>query len=201
MANRRSDLPDRERAVSDTLDELNHAMHGLTASWAYPIEFLEMLAERGFTVIPRRDAQALKTLQTILDCGVAPSEWATPWRERAERSEAEVDQLNIDVAAARRDRDQVRQRAADLEQELRRQISALEARTPPSAASIIADLKRAAIGRREYAKNLKPGQWSRKECEAEADVLDMAVKIAEGSKLTLLGIIPIASWADDEAKE
>lgn len=52
---RREELPDRERAVSDALDDLNHSMHGLISSWAYPVEFLEMLAERGFTVVPLRE--------------------------------------------------------------------------------------------------------------------------------------------------
>ncbi|MEU8035684.1 hypothetical protein [Streptosporangium sp. NPDC049078] len=51
MSNRRDELPDLERAVSDTLDELNHRMHGLTSSNAHPHEFLTFLAERQHVVV------------------------------------------------------------------------------------------------------------------------------------------------------
>ncbi|MEU4332351.1 hypothetical protein [Nonomuraea dietziae] len=57
----RDELPWLKRAVSDTLDELNHRMHGLTSSWAYPDEFLDCLAAHGYTVVPDsllKDAEA-----------------------------------------------------------------------------------------------------------------------------------------------
>ncbi len=49
---RRDDLYPLHRAVSDALDELNHRMHGLMSSNAYPEDFLQFLAERGYTVVP-----------------------------------------------------------------------------------------------------------------------------------------------------
>lgn len=51
MARRRVDLPPRERAVSDTLDEYLSRLHGVFSSWAHPEEFIEFLEERGYTVV------------------------------------------------------------------------------------------------------------------------------------------------------
>lgn len=46
----RADLPELERAVSDTLDEYLVRCHGVFSSWAYPYEFLEWLKERGYII-------------------------------------------------------------------------------------------------------------------------------------------------------
>ena len=50
---RRDELPPRERAVSDTLDEYLVRLHGVFSSWAYPVEFLEFLEKKGYTVIEK----------------------------------------------------------------------------------------------------------------------------------------------------
>ena len=49
--NRRDDLEPLERAVSDTLDEYLSRVQGIFAtSWAHPVEFIDWLEERGYTV-------------------------------------------------------------------------------------------------------------------------------------------------------
>ena len=50
---KRDELPYRERAISDTLDEYLTRLHGTISSWAYPVEFLEFLEKRGYTVIEK----------------------------------------------------------------------------------------------------------------------------------------------------
>lgn len=50
---KRNELPPRERAVNDTLDEYLARLHGIISSWAYPVEFLEFLEKRGYTVIEK----------------------------------------------------------------------------------------------------------------------------------------------------
>ncbi|MEV4174007.1 hypothetical protein [Nonomuraea sp. NPDC049709] len=52
---RRDDLPARERAVSVALDQLNHICYGTTHSWAYPVDFLDFLADEGYTVVSVAD--------------------------------------------------------------------------------------------------------------------------------------------------
>jgi len=47
---KRNELPSMERAVSDTLDEYLSRLHGIMSSWAYPIEFIEFLGERGYII-------------------------------------------------------------------------------------------------------------------------------------------------------
>jgi hypothetical protein len=47
---KRDALPKLERAVSDTLDEYLSRLHGVFSSWAYPDEFIEFLAERGYII-------------------------------------------------------------------------------------------------------------------------------------------------------
>ena len=47
---KRDELPPLERAVSDTLDEWLVRMHGIFSSWAFPIEFIEWLKERGYEI-------------------------------------------------------------------------------------------------------------------------------------------------------
>ena len=66
------------------------------------------------------------------------------------------------------------------------------------AGQILARLQRLAAGRREYA-NGAPAEV-REALLGEADILDAAVKVAGGSKLTLLGLIPLSWWADDEER-
>lgn len=68
-ARRRDDLDWRHRAVSDALDELNHRMHGLSSSWAYPEEFLEFLAEQGYTVVPDEAFQRLVNVAEYVSMG------------------------------------------------------------------------------------------------------------------------------------
>jgi len=58
----RDDLPPRERAVSDALDELNGRMHGLVSSWAYPEEFLEFLAEHGYAVTAQDELNSARAV-------------------------------------------------------------------------------------------------------------------------------------------
>ena len=49
---RRDDLPEMERAVSDTLDEYLSRCYGIVAtSWAHPYEFILWLEERGYKVV------------------------------------------------------------------------------------------------------------------------------------------------------
>jgi hypothetical protein len=57
---KRDDLDPMERAVSDALDHVNHACHGLTSSWAYPEEFLEQLGDTGFDVVATVDLDELR---------------------------------------------------------------------------------------------------------------------------------------------
>ena len=66
-------------------------------------------------------------------------------------------------------------------------------------ARIVADLKRAADGRREYASDLEPSHWGKKDLLAEADTLDTAAKISDGDPLTMCGLIPSWRWTDQEA--
>jgi hypothetical protein len=48
---RRDELPPLERAVSDTLDEYLHRLHGTVTSWADPCLFMEWLEGRGYKII------------------------------------------------------------------------------------------------------------------------------------------------------
>src|SRR3990172_4785731 len=47
---KRDELPQLERAVSDALDEYLSRLHGIFSGWAYPIEFLQFLKERGYSI-------------------------------------------------------------------------------------------------------------------------------------------------------
>lgn len=47
----RDKLPPLERAVSDTLDEYMHRLHGVHSSWASPVEFIEWLKKRGYEIV------------------------------------------------------------------------------------------------------------------------------------------------------
>lgn len=58
---RRNDLEPLQRAVSDALDELNHRMHGLVSSDAYPDDFLGLLAEHGYAVVPAACPETAET--------------------------------------------------------------------------------------------------------------------------------------------
>ncbi len=40
-----------DRAISDALDEYLIRIHGITTSWAHPLDFLAWLQERGYDVI------------------------------------------------------------------------------------------------------------------------------------------------------
>ena len=50
---KRDDLPELERAVSDTLDEYLMRIHGIASSWAHPSDFMRWLNQRGYKVIGR----------------------------------------------------------------------------------------------------------------------------------------------------
>ncbi len=50
----RDDLPDLERAVSDTLDEYLMRIHGIASSWAYPSDFMLWLNHKGYKIIRRK---------------------------------------------------------------------------------------------------------------------------------------------------
>lgn len=84
--------------------------------------------------------------------------------------------------------------------------AALEAAAPTLAAQvrqqvmeeILTRLRRLAAGRREYAKGAPAEMRHLLLCEA--DVLDAAVKVANGSKLTMMGLIPTWWWGDDEGQ-
>lgn len=47
---KRDDLPELERAVSDTLDEYLYRLHGSICSWAHPFEFIDWLYRRGYKI-------------------------------------------------------------------------------------------------------------------------------------------------------
>lgn len=47
-------LSPMDRAVSDTLDEYLSRIHGISTSWAYPVDFLLSLNQRGYVVEERR---------------------------------------------------------------------------------------------------------------------------------------------------
>ena len=47
----RNALPEKERAISDALDEYLVRLHGILSSWAHPYEFLEWLEKRGYTIV------------------------------------------------------------------------------------------------------------------------------------------------------
>lgn len=49
---RRADLVGAEKAVAETLDEVNARMHGMLSSSAYQQEFLDWLRDRGYVVAP-----------------------------------------------------------------------------------------------------------------------------------------------------
>lgn len=48
---KREYLAPLDRAVSDTLDEYLSRIHGITTSWAHPLDFLDWLQERGYNVV------------------------------------------------------------------------------------------------------------------------------------------------------
>lgn len=49
---RRDDLPPVERAVSDVLDDLLHRHHGIQTSWSNPEDFIALLRDEGYEVVP-----------------------------------------------------------------------------------------------------------------------------------------------------
>jgi hypothetical protein len=64
-------------------------------------------------------------------------------------------------------------------------------------AEIAQDLRRAAKGRRHYAKSWPPGQ-DRDHLESEAQAFDSAARVAEGDRHTMCALLPVAMWTDAE---
>lgn len=52
---KRDMLAPLDRAVSDTLDEYLGRIHGIITSWAHPLDFLDWLQERGYTIVKIED--------------------------------------------------------------------------------------------------------------------------------------------------
>ena len=48
---KRKELSPKMKAISDTIDEYLVRMHGIHTSWASPVEFLEWLEERNYTIV------------------------------------------------------------------------------------------------------------------------------------------------------
>ena len=65
---KRDDLPERELAISEALDDVNWRCHGIVSSWAYPVEFLMWLEERGYTVVKIGDAAEGEEIMTDIEC-------------------------------------------------------------------------------------------------------------------------------------
>jgi hypothetical protein len=99
---KRDDLPPLERAVSDGLDHVNHACHGLTSSWAYPEEFLEQLGDAGYEVAATVDLDELRRTASRAD--VLARGHADVYgdyqaaQQRAEKAEAEAKRLRAGEA-------------------------------------------------------------------------------------------------------
>jgi len=49
---KREYLSPLDRAVSDALDEYLMRIHGITTSWAHPLDFLTWLQDRGYDIVP-----------------------------------------------------------------------------------------------------------------------------------------------------
>lgn len=56
----RADLTGGQKAVAETLDEVNFRMHGLTSSGSYHQEFIDWLGERGYCVAPAGELERLR---------------------------------------------------------------------------------------------------------------------------------------------
>jgi len=46
----RDELQPLEQAVSDTLDEYLHRFFSIAPGWSYPVEFIELLEKRKYTI-------------------------------------------------------------------------------------------------------------------------------------------------------
>ena len=55
----RAELTAGQKAVSETLDEVNFRMHGLTSSGSYHQQFVGWLGERGYRVVPAVEMERL----------------------------------------------------------------------------------------------------------------------------------------------
>lgn len=59
----RDELDGVDRAVSETLDEVNVRMHGLMSSGSYHAEFCDWLAERGYEVVDAADLERQRAIE------------------------------------------------------------------------------------------------------------------------------------------
>ncbi|WP_055477622.1 hypothetical protein [Sphaerimonospora mesophila] len=80
----------------------------------------------------------------------------------------------------------------------KRAVAIAEQARAEERARIIADLRRAAAGRREYAQGA-PVE-ARRALLVEAAAFDNAVKLVEGDVLTMTGLLPSWRWTAEEAE-
>ena len=52
----RKKLPPFWRAISDALDEYLARTHGIFTSWSHPVDFLDWLEKRGYTITKLEDS-------------------------------------------------------------------------------------------------------------------------------------------------
>lgn len=91
----RAELPELERAVSDTLDEHASRIHGIVASsWSHPVEFLVWLEKHGYIVRSADEVAALEQRAAASEAALEINDgFLTGVEDKLEKCEQQVEGL------------------------------------------------------------------------------------------------------------